>query len=308
MEQPGVRHNLGVKVGVFLPLAERQMAGGTARWSDLLAMARRTEELGFDSVWLEDHLLIRLGEHPQQGVWECFSLLAALAAATERVELGTLVACTAFRNPALLAKMADTIDEISGGRLILGLGAGYQEGEFRAFGYPFDHRYSRFEEALTIVHGLLREGRVDFEGRFYQARDCELRPRGPRPQGPPIMIGSTGEKMLGLTARYADQWNVWLAFGNNHPDEIPPVRERVDAACAAARRDPATLARSATVLIDLPSRVRGAGTRPERISGSPAEIAAQLRAFVAQGITHLQVWPNPNTLEGIEELAEALRQ
>jgi alkanesulfonate monooxygenase SsuD/methylene tetrahydromethanopterin reductase-like flavin-dependent oxidoreductase (luciferase family) len=294
------------KIGIFLPLAERQMGGATARWSDLLAMTRRAEELGFDSVWLEDHLLIRLGEHPQQGVWECWSLLAALAAATERVELGTLVLCTAFRNPALTAKMADTVEEISGGRLILGLGAGYQEGEFRAFGYPFDHLYSRFAEAFTIIHGLLRHGAVDFEGAYYAARDCELRPRGPRANGPQLLIGSTGAKMLALTVPHVDQWNGWLAFGNNHPSELVPMRAKVDAACQAAGRDPATLARTVTVLVDLPSRVRQSGTKPERISGSPAEIAAQLRAFAEAGVSHIQVWPNPNTLAGIEELAEAL--
>jgi alkanesulfonate monooxygenase SsuD/methylene tetrahydromethanopterin reductase-like flavin-dependent oxidoreductase (luciferase family) len=267
------------KVGIFLPLAERQMGGATARWSDLLAMTRRAEELGFDSVWLEDHLLIRLGEHPQQGVWECWSLLAALAAATQRVELGTLVLCTAFRNPALTAKMADTVEEISGGRLILGLGAGYQEGEFRAFGYPFDHLYSRFAEAFTIIFSLLRQGAVDFEGAYYSARDCELRPRGPRASGPQLLIGSTGAKMLALTAPHVDQWNGWLAFGNNHPSEIAPMRAKVDAACQAVGRDPATVARTATVLVDLPSRVSQSGTKPERISGSAAEIAAQLRGI-----------------------------
>ena len=123
----------------------------------MLAMARRAEEVGFDSVWTIDHInLPSLGGGPQKGVWECWSLLAALAACTSRVELGPLVTPTSFRNPALLAKMADTVEEISGGRLILGLGAGWHEPEYRAMGLPYDHRVSRFEEALTIIHGLLR--------------------------------------------------------------------------------------------------------------------------------------------------------
>jgi alkanesulfonate monooxygenase SsuD/methylene tetrahydromethanopterin reductase-like flavin-dependent oxidoreductase (luciferase family) len=295
------------KVGIFLPLAERQFGDkGTARWSDLLAMSRRAEEVGFDSIWLQDHLFIQLPGHQEMGIWECFSLLSALAADTARVELGTLVACTAFRNPALLAKMADTIDEISGGRLILGLGAGYQEREFHAFGYPFDHRVSRFEEALTIIHGLLRDGRIDFEGRYFSARECELRPRGPRQQGPPLMIGSTGERMLGLTARYAEQWNVWLAFGRNHPDMIPPLRAKVDSACRAAGRDPATLVRTASLLVDLPSAIARSRVRPERIHGSAEEMAAQLRAFAGEGISHIQLWLNPNSVEGIEEFAPVL--
>src|SRR5918995_2574630 len=158
------------------------MAGGTtAGWSNLLDLARRAEDLGFDSLWVPDHFLLGSDNDSEPiGGWECWSLLAALAATTTHVELGSLVGCTGYRNPALLAKIASTVDEISGGRLVLGLGAGWAESEFRAFGVPFDHRVSRFEEAIQIIAGLLRDGRVDFEGAYYQARDCELRPPGPR--------------------------------------------------------------------------------------------------------------------------------
>ena len=172
-----------LKVGLMLPDTELEMGGGSARWNDLLRMAQLAEEMGFDSIWVSDHLIFRFEDKAPQGVWECWSLLAALAAVTQRVELGPLVSCTSFRNPALLAKIADTIDEISGGRLILGLGAGWHEPEYTAFGYPFDHRVSRFAEAMAIIHGLLRHGQVDLDGTYYQARDCELRPRGPRPPG-----------------------------------------------------------------------------------------------------------------------------
>ncbi len=302
-----------LKVGIFLPFNERQMAGATARWVDLLAMARRAEEAGFDSVWVADHLLFRFGPRTL-GVWECWSMLAALAAATTRIELGPLVSCTSFRNPALLAKMADTVDEISGGRLVLGLGAGWNEDEFRAFGYPYDHRVGRFEEALTIIATLLREGRIDFDGTYYQARECELRPRGPRPQGPPILIGAMAhaERMLRLTATHADQWNAWLAFGRSRPDEIPPLRDKVDAACRAAGRDPAALARTVTVTVDLIDQPDSRPTFAQRgvaqvpLTGSPDALAEQLTAFAREGISHVQVALHPNSLAGIEAFAPVL--
>ena len=185
------------------------------RWSDIRELARLGEEVGFDSLWVCDHLINHWPDGSSRGAWECWSDLAALAAVTERGELGTLVVCTAFREPSLLAKMADTIEEISGGRLILGIGAGWNEAEFRAFGYSFAHRVSRFEEALTIISGLLRDGHCDFQGEYYQVRDCELRPRGPRPEGPPILIGSNAPRMLGLLVRHGDAWNTWyLQTGN----------------------------------------------------------------------------------------------
>ncbi len=293
-----------MKVGLFLPATEREMAGASARWTDLAAMAQRAESLGFDSVWVEDHLIFRFPNQQPQAPWECWSLLAALAAVTSRVEIGPLVSCTSFRNPALLAKMADTVDEISGGRLILGLGAGWHEPEYPAFGYPFDHRVSRFEEALTIIHGLLRHGRIDFEGTYYSARECELRPRGPRPDGLPILIGSTGERMLRLLATYGDLWNVWA---RTTTAEIAADRAKVDAACAAVGRDPATLGRTLCLHIDLPNR---AGRPSEPLPALPIRssdhLADVLHAFAAEGIDHVQLWIDPNTIAGLEWAAPAL--
>ncbi len=166
-----------------------------------------------------------------------------LAAITERPEIGTMVLCSSFRNPALLAKMADTVDEISDGRLILGIGAGWNEPEYHAFGYPFDHRTDRFAEALPILSGLLRDGHIDFQGEYYEARDCELRPRGPRPGGPPIVVGAStaGPRMLDLAARYADGWNTWFSSTGNTVAGLLPFLAKVDAACEAVGRDPATL-------------------------------------------------------------------
>jgi probable F420-dependent oxidoreductase len=298
-----------LKIGIFLPAFEYMMDGKTARWNDLLAMVRRAEELGFDSAWIPEHFIFHFDKpsawtgHTDGGAWECWSLLAALAAATTRIELGPLVSCTSFHNPALLAKMADTIDEISGGRLILGLGAGWNKEEFRAFGYPFDHRASRFEEAITIIHTLLHEGMIDFEGKFYQARECELRPRGPRAAGPPILIGTTSPRMLRLTARYADFWNVDL-WGNRVPAEMVPIRAAVDAACVEVGRDPATLGRTLALTINPLGRMDVPAH--EAITGSPEELAHMLRGFKQEGISHIQVLLLPDTRASLEAFAPTL--
>jgi probable F420-dependent oxidoreductase len=300
-----------LKIGFGLPDSEYMLDGVTARWSDLAALAGRAEEAGFDSVWIQDHLLFRFPDRAAEAPWESFSLLAALAAVTKRVELGTLVTCTSFRNPALTAKIADTIDEISGGRVILGLGAGWHAPEYSAFGYPFDYRVSRFEEAIQIIHGLLHDGQIDFDGKYYQARECELRPRGPRPNGPPILLGTTGERMLGLTARYADAWNAYFTRTGNRAAGVRPLNAAVDAACRREGRDPATLARTITAYVDLRgdapegvSAVNPSGEPPLR--GAPEEIAAELRAYVDEGVSHIQIYMEPNTLEGIERFQPVL--
>jgi alkanesulfonate monooxygenase SsuD/methylene tetrahydromethanopterin reductase-like flavin-dependent oxidoreductase (luciferase family) len=298
-----------LKVGINLPTVEGSMvAGKTASWADLLAFAQRAEALGFDSLWVPDHLLIKWQEQTR-GIWECWSLLAALAAVTSRMELGPLVTCTAFRSPALLAKMADTVDEISRGRLILGLGAGWGGPEDRAFGAPSDHRVDRFEEALQIIVPLLRTGKVDFSGKYYQARNCELRPRGPHPGGPPIMVGAKGPRMLRLAATYADFWNAEGPL--RQPGEIIPLRASGDAACAEVGRDPATLGRSASIVINLPIAQAHSGQHSpaqgeQQGATSPDEIAELLRGYAREGLSHVQVWLTPTTLAALEWFAAAL--
>jgi luciferase-type oxidoreductase len=302
-----------LKVGIELPIAEDKGRHGTPRWPAIAEMARRAEAVGFDSIWLEDHLLFRHEGRPAQGVWDGWTLLAAIAAVTSRVALGHLVSCMSFRSPALLAKMADTVDEVSGGRLILGLGAGWHEPEYLAFGFPFDHRVARFEEGLAIVHGLLREGRIDFAGRYHQARDCELRPRGPRRQGPPILIGSIGDRMLALAARHADLWNAYFSHTKNRPEGVPPLRAKVDAACRAAGRDPASLGRTVAVLVDMAPGRRAAPPLPAHwtfppLTGRPDELADGLRAYAREGVSHVQLWLEPNTVESVEAFAPALER
>jgi probable F420-dependent oxidoreductase len=304
-----------LKVGIGLPDAEGTMRGATARWNGLERMARLAEQIGFDSIWNQDHLLFRGAawqgpDDPAEAPWECWSVLAALAAVTERVEIGPLVSCTSFRNPALLAKIAETVDEISGGRLVLGLGAGWHEPEYDAFGYPFDHRVSRFAEAIQIIHGLLRTGRVDFDGTFYRAEDCELRPRGPRPGRLPIMIGTTGERMLRITARYADGWNGYFSERFHRPESLGPAMAAVDAACRAEGRDPTTLSRSFAIYVDLigdaplSNSVNTHAVAP--IRGSTAELVDIVRGYASAGIDHLQVLVHPMNDAGIEGLAPVL--
>jgi alkanesulfonate monooxygenase SsuD/methylene tetrahydromethanopterin reductase-like flavin-dependent oxidoreductase (luciferase family) len=297
-----LRSNRTLKIGINLPTVEGTLEGSTAGWADLFAFAQRAEALGFDSLWVPDHLLLTWQEQ-RRGIWECWSLLAALAAVTSRVALGPLVACTAFRSPALLAKMADTVDEISGGRLIVGLGAGWGGPEDLAFDVKSDHRVDRFEEALQIIVPLLRIGQVNFVGRYYKARDCELRPRGPRPGGPPILIGAKGPRMLRLAATYADLWNAEGPL--RRPEEFIPLRTSGDAACAEVGRDPATLGRSASVVINLPiaqeqgrQRPPTRGKQPEPTS--PEEIAEILRGYAREGLSHVQLWLSPSTIAGLE--------
>jgi probable F420-dependent oxidoreductase len=296
-----------LKVGIQLPEVEREV-----RWPELLDMARAIEDLGYDSAWFGEHLLYRWPDRAPRGPWEAWGMLAAVAAVTRRIEIGPLVACTAFHNPAVLAKRADTIDEISGGRFILGIGAGWNETEFRAFGIPFDHRIDRFEEAFTIIRGLLRDRAIDFDGTYYQARDCELLPRGPRPGGPPMLIGSNGERMLRITAPHVDAWNSWYADTGNAPSGIAPLRDRVDAACRAAGRDPGDVERTVAVQVRMPGgtgRTMGASDAKQAVEplhGDPESMADELRAYAREGIGHVQLVIDPITRSAIEGFAPVL--
>lgn len=304
MTAPPARRPL--KVGIQLPEVERDV-----RWSELLEMTRAIEDLGFDSVWVGEHLLYRWPDRPPRGPWEAWTLLSAIAASTSRIELGPLVACTSFHNPALLAKQAATIDEISGGRFVLGLGAGWNETEFRAFGYPYAHRVDRFEEAFTIISTLLRDGAIDFDGRWYQARDCELLPRGPRPAGPPLMIGSIGPRMLRATMVRADSWNAWYNDTGNAPAGIARLRGLVDEACREVGREPAEVERTVAALVRLPGgagRLQGSSAQSTSppLAGDPAALADTLRGFAREGIGHVQLVLDPITLDAIRAVAPVL--
>ena len=282
-------------LGLNLPYVEGSMDGRTPRWADVRAMATTAEAMGFDAVWISDHVGFGDPGGEWSGAWESWTLLSALAVATSRVRLGTYVTAVPYRNPALLAKMAETLDEVSGGRVILGLGAGWNEPEFRAYGFPFERRFDRFEDGLRIISSMLRTGRADHAGRLASAHGARLEPRGPRPGGLPVMVGAAGPRMLRLAAELADEWNAGL----RSPEDLAPMLAGVDAACAAAGRDPRTLTRSAETLVDT-----GAGF-------SVAEVLGRLDRYAALGISHVQVQLRPSSIDGVRAFApvmEALRR
>ena len=227
-------------------------------------MAQAAEEVGFDSIWLGDHLLYRDGDGGRdRGPWDAWTLMAALAAGTQRVQLGPLVACTAFHPPGLIARMAAALAEVSGGRFVLGLGAGWNEDEFRAFGLPYDHRVSRFEESFTIIRRLLAGERVTLDGRYCQAEDAVLRPAPPEP--PRLMIGSNGPRMLSIALPHVEAWNTWYEDFGNSPEGFAALNDRISAAARDAGRDPSEIERSACVFVALGASDEEHG----RTSGAP---------------------------------------
>lgn len=294
-----------MKIGLLVYLANERMSNRSRSYDSIRANTLQAEAAGFDSIWLADHLLYRTPGEPTRGIWESWTMLSALAEATERVEIGTLVLCNSFRNPAILAKMAATADEVSQGRLILGIGAGWNEPEYEAFGLPFDHRVDRFEEALKVLKPLLREGHVDFEGTYYRARDCDIAPRGPRASGPPLLIGSEGPRMMELTARHADLWNIGYM---GLPETLAEPRAKFEEACRRAGRDPVEI--GVTVLIGLwfpDLQPDGPAAFPTPLTGSEEEIAAAMSGYRDLGVEHIIFQCAPYTPESLERLTTALR-
>jgi alkanesulfonate monooxygenase SsuD/methylene tetrahydromethanopterin reductase-like flavin-dependent oxidoreductase (luciferase family) len=294
-----------VKIGIMLPIAETD-SGVILRYGEIRDAALQAERDQFDSIWIADHLLFEW-DGQRRGIWESWTLLSALAEATTRIELGTLVMCTAFRNPALLAKMADAVDEVSAGRLIFGLGAGWHEPEFSAFGYPFDHLASRFEESLRIIAPLVRGDVADYRGEYERAVNCVSLPRGPRPNGPPILIGASRPRMLRLTAELADAWNTcWLGRASELPQRVAELR----AACSDVGRDPATLDVTVGQIVTTPesNQNRDESDSAARFEFTSAEnLAGEWQQFEEQGVAHLIVWPQPYESECVQLVTAALR-
>ena len=297
-----------MKIGVVLPIAQDDAASPVPSYAEIRAIATSAEDRGLDSIWVYDHLLFRF-DGETTGIHECWTILAAVAEATSRVQLGTIVMCIGFRNAALLAKMAATLDHLSGGRLILGLGSGWHDPEFDAFGYPTDHKVGRFEEALTIIGSLIRDGRVDLDGRWMTARDAVLVP--PARPDLPILVAAKRPRMLELTARHADAWN--LAWFGAPDERWAGARRNLDAACATVGRDPATLERTVGVNVRypglLPARVTtaddGSGQEPALV-GDEA-IVAGLAAYADEGTSHVIAALEPTTPETVTRFAEAAR-
>jgi probable F420-dependent oxidoreductase len=292
-----------MKIGLVVRLAEFPETGKAPSYAVIRQTALKAEEGGFDSIWLYDHLLYR-NEGKTTGIWECWTMMSALAEATKRVEIGSLVLCNNFRNPAILAKMAASLDEVSGGRVILGIGAGWNQPEYDAFGLPFDHRVDRFEEALQIIVPLVKQGRVDFEGKYYQARDCEITPRGPRPDGPPILIGCHGPRMLRIAARYADQWNVGY-FGV--PEGYREWLEKIHEACQEVGRDPETLVKTAMLFLRYPDLGDPEEFLQPHLTGTSEEVAEALHGYEELGVEHVMFHLVPHRIEAIDRALEAVR-
>jgi probable F420-dependent oxidoreductase len=290
-----------LRVGVQLPEVEREV-----RWPEYMVMARAAEDAGFDSIWVGDHHLYRGDGRPERGPWEAWTLLAGLAAVTQRVGLGPLVACAGFHPPAVLAKMAATVDEISGGRLVVALGAGWNRAEFDAFGIPFDHRVARFAEAFEIIRGLLAGARVTVHGEWWRADDAVLLPR-PR-RRPPLMVGSVGERVLSITLPHVDAWNTWFDDYGNRPEGFAALNASVTRAIVDVGRDPGDVRRSACVLVVL-DRTTHERPPPEGVTaleGSPDRIAAGLREFAEAGADEVICVVDPITEASIRRFGEVL--
>ena len=294
-----------MKIGVILPAAEVDGEGQTPSWAMIRSFALAAEAHGLDSVWMFDHFFNKPATGPIEGMHEAWTIVSAIAAVTERVEIGTLVLCSSFRNPALVAKMAVTADAVSGGRLILGLGAGWHDPEYEAFGFPDDHRVERFEEMLRVVVPLLHGETITFEGRYHTVRDAVLAPAPIRQI--PVLVAAFGPRMLQLTARHADAWNTaWYGA----PDE--QLREALatfDAAIAAEGRDRAELTLTVGMTVHDPAHSAPfADEEDPSFSGSVVELAHAIDAYAALGIGHLIVLLQPLTEASIERLALALGQ
>ncbi|HEX6021938.1 MAG TPA: LLM class flavin-dependent oxidoreductase [Solirubrobacter sp.] len=275
-----------MRVGIQLPEVEREV-----RWPEYLAMARAAEEVGFDSIWVGDHLLY---ESPDRGPWEAFTLLGALAASTSRVRLGPLVACAGFHPPGVLAKMAATVDEISGGRFVLGLGAGWNRREFDAFGIPYDKRVSRFEEAFTIIRALLAGERVTFDGAFHSADDAVLLPKPARRV--PLMIGSNGPRMLSIALPHVDEWNTWYEDYGNTPEGLAELIARIGI--------PDTVRRSACTLVQFDGRP--VEREPKAPPVVPADLPAHIGALGEAGADEVIVVASPIDEASIRSLGDGL--
>lgn len=285
-----------MRIGVQLPEVERDV-----RWPEYAAMAQAAEECGFDSVWVGDHLLYRGDGRPERGPWDVWTLLSGLAVVTERVTIGPLVACTAFREPGLLARAAAAVDELSAGRLVVALGAGWNETEFRAFGIPFDRRVARFEEVFEIVRRLLAGERVTFDGRFHRVEDALLLP--PPARRPPLMVGSIGPRMLAATLPHVDAWNCWWEQYGNSPEGFAALNARID---EAAGDRAAAIERSACVLVAVDP---GSTERPRTETAPPVgleRLAEHLRELADAGADEAILVLSPITERSLREVAAAL--
>ncbi|MDQ3225307.1 MAG: LLM class flavin-dependent oxidoreductase [Chloroflexota bacterium] len=301
---------LGLQLPQNHPRAKDQLGQGENGWSngegfwDIVAKAKLALAVGFDMLWLPDHMVIDLDSDPGviRGIWDCWTTLAGLAAALPGVPIGTMVACTGFHNPGSIAKMAESVDAISQGNLVLGLGCGWHKPEYDMFGFPFDHRVDRFAEALPIIASLTRTGCASFDGAYYQARDAVNFPRGPRWRegGPPILLGAKQPRMMQLTALYADAWNAdWLL----DPELFTPMMADLDDACRSVGREPSSLVRTSSCRYAM---AEDTGEPWPAFHGTPAEMAATMVRFAELGSRHHVISTDPRTPGSLEKFGTVI--
>lgn len=299
-----------IKIGVQLPEVEYVYT-----WPEYAEMARVAEDIGLDSIWVGDHLMYRYADSSQapRGPFESWTTLSALAAVTSRVQLGHLVASALFHTPPMIAKMAATVDQISGGRFVLGLGAGWHEPEYRGFGVPYDHRFSRFAEAYRVIRQLLQSGESTLDGQFYSIDQALLFPPPIQAGGPPIMIGSFGQKMLELTLPEVEMWNAWSQDYGGTFDGLLQLLNRVDNICEQVGRDSSTLIKTVAPLVGMPGargRLSEYGSPPALDGTDPHKLAADVHKFAEMGIMHLQLVLDPinaTTIASLKSMLEILR-
>lgn len=278
-------------------------------WTDLLATARHAEATGWDGVWVADHFMgNEPGPYPAEvPTLEAGSLVAALAAAVERVRIGTLVYGNTYRHPAVLANMAATVDHVSAGRFVLGIGAGWQINEHEQYGIelpPVRGRVERFEEAIQIVRSLLREPTTTFSGAHYRLTDALCEPK-PVQDRLPILVGCRGDRMLGIVARFADEWNTW-----GLPDHIAERSAMLTRCCEKAGRDADTIARTGQALLffvdDEAEAERLADALPRPVmAGTPERLRDVLAAYAEAGLDELII-PDNTLGRGRQEKLDAL--
>jgi alkanesulfonate monooxygenase SsuD/methylene tetrahydromethanopterin reductase-like flavin-dependent oxidoreductase (luciferase family) len=289
------------ELGAVMPLMQNGPDRFVPGWASLREQARSAEEIGFDTIWTPDELLWRGDDDgPPHGVWEGIAMAGAVAAVTSEAKVGTWVMSALHRNPAIIAKAAETLDEISGGRFTFGLGAGHEwPGQAHAFGLPEDRIFARFEEALEIIIPLIRAGHVDYEGTFHAAHDLPQQPRGPRAGSMPILIGGNGPKGQRAAVRHADVYSCYI---EQRPvvEEVAPRLESLEAICAELGRDPASIGRSVGVSV---RPLEPAGARAGALTGSAEEIADAIRTFREAGFTQVELMYHPGTMEALEALA-----
>ena len=264
----------------------------TLPWSEVLHMGQHVEKKGYYGIWYADHFMPN--DTDVSGPWqESWSTIAALAAAVPRLRVGPLVSGNTYRHPAVLAKMAATIDHISGGRLVLGIGGGWQENEHRAYGLEFSTvggRLARLDEACQVIKGLFTQPRTTFNGKYYQLTDAPLEPK-PLQSPLPLLVGGGGEKVtMRIAAKYADEWNVW---GN--PAFLRQKMDVLDRHCESLGRDPKSIKRSAQALLylsDDASFLEKVRSRPgffPMMTGGVAEIQEIVGQYAEAGVDELIV-------------------